>query len=47
MDSRERLQARTNDLQEQWELLREKLSGLERDRILETRSEEGHLLCLV
>ena len=40
MGIRERLQSRKNDLQEHWELLREKLSGLERDRILENRSEE-------
>ncbi|MDU9051133.1 MAG: AAA-like domain-containing protein [Candidatus Electrothrix sp. Rat3] len=41
MGIRERLQSKRDDLQEHWELLRNKLGGLERDRILETRSEEG------
>ncbi len=40
MGNTERLQYKKNDLQEQWEFLSKKLSGLERDRILETRSEE-------
>ena len=41
MGIRERLQSKRDDLQDHWELLRDKLGGLERDRILETRSEEG------
>ncbi|MCI5123678.1 MAG: formylglycine-generating enzyme family protein [Candidatus Electrothrix sp. AR5] len=41
MGNQERLQLRKNDLQAHWDLSRQKLSVLERERILETRVEEG------
>ena len=40
MDKQQRLQHRIGELEEQWDLLSEKLSRLERGKINETRPEE-------
>ncbi len=40
MSNPQRLEKKIDDLQQQWELLNEKLSGLKKQRILESRAEE-------